>query len=345
MPTPELSVVVPCHNEARNLAELHRRVGEVCRELFVTYELVLVNDGSTDASRDALNELVRLDERVVVVHFSRNFGQQAALTAGLNVSRGERVLVLDADLQDPPELLPEMWNRMDAGADVVYGMRRSRTGETWIKRLTAAGFYRVVNWLSDTTIPRNSGEFRLLSRRVVEQVLRMPERHRFLRGMVAWVGFRQEPVEYDRPPRRHGFSSYSWRSMVELATDAFTAFSIRPLRLAMLLTVLTATLSLVLFAMSLAIWSATSQVPGWLVVVATASGLSGLHLLVLGIMGEYLGRLFEQAQGRPLYVVDEIVRGGQSPVEGLPIRGTRHADVLVEDIVSQDTLSVVRSER
>ena len=307
---PYLSVVVPCFNEADGIEELHRRLSAACREVVEdAYELVLVNDGSKDATGTLLAGLARRDPHLVAVDLSRNHGHQLALTAGLSVCRGERVLVIDADLQDPPELLGQMMALMDQGADVVYGRRASRSGETWSKRASAAMFYRLLASLSDVEIPLDTGDFRLMSRRAVEAFLAMPEQHRFVRGMVSWIGFRQVALDYDRAERFAGSTAYPIAKMMRLAADAITGFSVRPLRLANYLGVLLAAFALVTFGYTLSRWFAGATVPGWTSVMAVVLLLGSFQMLVLAIMCAYLGRLFVEAKQRPLFLIDRILRG------------------------------------
>jgi polyisoprenyl-phosphate glycosyltransferase len=307
-----LTVVVPCYKEQDNLRELHRRVTEVAkRTVGDSFELVLVNDGSPDGTWQVMRVLSAEDARVVAVNLSRNHGHQLALSAGLSVVRGERTLILDADLQDPPELLPEMMRLMDEGADVVYGQRLRRHGETMFKRTSAQAFYRLLDLLADVRIPQDTGDFRLISRRVVDVLNSMPESHRFIRGMVSWVGFKQVPLPYERKPRFAGRSSYPVRKMVRLALDALTGFSIRPLRIASVLGILFALLGGIGIVTSLVGWLTGNTVPGWTSVMVVMLALGGIQLAVLGIVGEYLGRLYIEAKRRPLYVIDEIcTRGG-----------------------------------
>ena len=330
MSPPYVSVVVPCFNEQESLRELHRRVSAVCASIVASkdgegsYEIVLINDGSRDATWPEMTRLADEDPRVVAINLSRNHGHQLALTAGLSVCRGERVLILDADLQDPPELLPAMLARMDAGVDVVYGQRMERPGETAFKRASAAVFYRVIDSLTETPIPIDTGDFRLVSRRVLDALLAMPERHRFIRGMIAWIGFRQEPILYRREPRFAGTTKYPMRKMIRFGLDAVTAFSVRPLQLASLLGVATGVLSLLLLGFVLVSWLFFNTVHGWASQLAIVTILGSVQLFVLGIIGEYLGRLYEQGKGRPLFVVESIVRREASAQVASP-RGTQAA--------------------
>jgi len=311
MSRPVLSVVAPCYNEEGVLSEFHQRVTAVCRQLTDQYEIVLVNDGSRDRTWACMTALAATDPHLVLVNLSRNHGHQLALTAGLSVCRGERVLIIDADLQDPPEILEPMMAIMDQGVDVVYGQRRKRQGETAFKLVTASAFYRILNKLSDTPIPRDTGDFRLVSRRALDVLQAMPERHRFIRGMVSWIGFRQEPFLYDRAARLAGETKYPFLRMLRFSIDAITAFSTRPLVLAIWLAMATALFGVGMLAWALYSWIMGITVTGWTTMICAMSLLSSGQLLMLGIMGEYLGRLYEQSKGRPLFVIERIVRPGE----------------------------------
>lgn len=321
---PAVSVVAPCFNEEAVLPEFVRRVLETCRGLGEPFEVVLVNDGSRDGTWRRMRELSAANRELVCVNLSRNHGHQLALTAGLSMARGERVLVIDADLQDPPELLPRMMALMDeADADgrrpeVVYAVRTAREGETAFKRATAAAFYRLIQRLTDVPIPADTGDFRLLSRRALEVLLAMPERHRFVRGMVSWIGFRQVPVEYKRDPRLAGETHYTLRKMLRFAVDAVTSFSIRPLTFARTLGLVTAGLALVLFVYSIVSWLVFQTAPGWTSIMAGVALLGGVQLLVLGIIGEYLGRLYDQSKGRPLFIIESVLRAEDPDEAGGP---------------------------
>lgn len=308
IPGPVLSIVVPCYNEKEGLGELHDRLARTCDGLGLPYEIILVNDGSTDGTWPAMLDLAAAAPQLVLVNLSRNHGHQLTLTAGLSQAAGRRVLILDADLQDPPELLPEMMRAMDDGADVVYGVRRRREGETGLKRATAALFYRLIERLTDVPIPRDAGDFRLISRRALDVLLAMPERHRFVRGMVSWIGFRQVPLPYDRHPRFAGETKYPLRKMVRFALDAITAFSTKPLALASWAGVGMALVFCALLAYSLASWLRGETVVGWTSLMATVTLLGSVQLVVLGVIGEYIGRMYEQAKGRPLFIIERVVR-------------------------------------
>lgn len=308
MHEPILSVVAPCYNEEAVLLEFHRRMSAACQELALPYELVLVNDGSRDATWELMQHLTRDDPNVVAVNLARNHGHQLALTAGLSVCRGEHILIIDADLQDPPELLPTMLKIAEEGADVVYGQRRKRQGESWFKRVSAALFYRCIGQLSSVPIPPDTGDFRLISRRVLEALLAMPERHRFIRGMVSWIGFHQEAILYDRDPRFAGETKYPLRKMWRLAVDAVTSFSTQPLHFAGYLGVALLLASTALLGGSLVQGLTGAAVDQLLVQLGAMGFLGGVQLMGLGVLGTYLGRLCEQSKGRPLFLIERVER-------------------------------------
>ncbi len=304
-----LSVVVPCFNEALGLDELHRRVSLTCSKAAATdYEIVLVDDGSSDETWQRIIELAERDDHVVGLRLSRNYGHQVALSAGLVTARGERILILDADLQDPPELLPDMMTLMDQGADVVYGQRAARTGETQFKKFTASLFYRLLDRMVDVKIPVDTGDFRLMSRRALDVLNSMPEQHRFIRGMVSWIGLRQEPLKYERAARYAGTTKYPLKKMIRFAFDAVTGFSTQPLRMASYLGIFVGFSGLLLLFYVAIGWFRGSVVEGWTSLMVVVVTLASAQLLVMGIMGEYIGRLYVEAKRRPLFVVDEVVR-------------------------------------
>ncbi len=308
-----LSVVSPCYNEEECLPEFHRRVSEACgAAVGAGYEVVLVDDGSVDSTREIIHALSQADPRVIGVHLMRNHGHQLAATAGLSVARGERILLIDADLQDPPELIGRMMELMDRGADVVYGKRAAREGESWFKRTSAAAFYRLLSRVANVPIPEDTGDFRLMHRRVVDALLAMPERERFIRGMVSWIGGKQTPVVFTRDPRRAGKTKYTLAKMLRFAADAVTSFSIAPLRCAVWLGLIVAGVASVLLAYTIWSWMSGAVVVGWSSTMTAIALFSGVQLLVLGIIGEYLGRLVQESKGRPLFLVDSISAGGSS---------------------------------
>jgi dolichol-phosphate mannosyltransferase len=303
-------VVAPCFNEEGVLPEFLARVAKVLDGFGGGSEIVVVDDGSRDGTWRAMTEASARDPRIVAVRLMRNHGHQLALTAGLSICRGERVLIIDADLQDPPELLPDMMALMDTGADVVYGQRRARAGESLFKRVTAAAFYRLIGRMTDVEIPLDAGDFRLVTRRVLDMLLAMPERHRFIRGMVAWIGGRQVPIAYDRAPRAAGESKYPLSKMIRFAADAVTAFSVVPLMASMTIGWIMAAVGFAFFVYSIVGWLMHSTLPGWTSLMAAIGLLGGMQFLMLGVIGAYLGRLYDQSKGRPLFLIRDIVGGG-----------------------------------
>jgi polyisoprenyl-phosphate glycosyltransferase len=299
----ELSIVAPCLNEEKLVPEFLSRARAAVEKVTDRWEIIMVDDGSGDSTWNAIREQHLQDNRIKGVRLSKNHGHQTALTAGVKTAGGARVLVIDSDLQDPPELIVEM-NRLmtESRADVVHAVRKTREGETWFKLLTAAGFYWFLGFLSDLRIPKNSGDFKLMSRRVVDAINRMPEGHRYLRGMIYSVGFRQVTLEYERKPRAKGKSKFGLFRMVRFALDGITSFSMKPLRMATLVGFL-----------FWALWSVISSCRLGQPFSSTSIFLplflffSGLQLTVAGIMGEYVGRIFEQVKNRPLYIIDEQV--------------------------------------
>ena len=308
--TLSLSVVAPCYNEEQVLSKFLSRVGATCDQLHMPYEIVLVDDGSRDQTWPMMANAAKLDERILAIRLRRNHGHQLALSAGLAAATGDLVLLIDADLQDPPELLPTMIGLLQAEeADVVYGLRRRRDGESAFKRISASMFYRVLSWLSETEIPRDTGDFRLITRRIADLLDQMPERHRFLRGMVAWLGGHQVPLLYDRDARYAGSTKYPLRRMLIFANDAITGFSRRPLQLATGLGLGAGFISLCLGLYSVIGWISGQTVPGWTSLMAAFGLVSALQFLLLGVIGAYLGRLSEQSLARPLFL--ELQRSGR----------------------------------
>ncbi|MDQ0561942.1 dolichol-phosphate mannosyltransferase [Rhizobium mesoamericanum] len=303
-----MSVVVPCYNEEEGLRELHRRVSAVCRSYVnEDYEFVLVNDGSKDNTWGTMQRLAESDNHVVAVNLSRNHGHQLALTAGLQLCRGDRIFVLDADLQDPPELLPQMMARMDAGSDVVFGQRIKRQGETVFKRTSAFVFYRLLNRIVDIDIPPDTGDFRLMSRRALDILNSMPEHHRFIRGMVSWIGMRQEAVPYERAARFVGETKYPLHKMIRFAIDAITGFSIRPLRIATYVGLAFGFVALLMLAYVIVAYFLGHTVEGWTSLAVIILAIGSVQLFVAGVIGEYLGRLYIESKGRPLFIIREVL--------------------------------------
>lgn len=304
MSSPEITIVAPVYNEAETLPELYQRVRDVMEQTGDTWELVLVDDGSADRSGEIILELSRQDPRVRPVRFARNFGHQIAVTAGLDYSRGRAVVIIDSDLQDPPEVILLMIDKWREGYEVVYGVRTDREGESWFKLMTASLFYRLIYRITDVNIPLDTGDFRLLDRKVVDVMNQMRERHRFLRGMSAWIGFRQTGVEYRRAARFAGQTKYPIRKMMKFASDAITGFSYLPLQMATYLGFISAGISIL--AIPVVIYlraSGSGAFFGQATTLIAVLFLGGIQLISLGILGEYLGRLYDQAKGRPLYIV------------------------------------------
>ncbi len=306
----DISVVIPCYNEEESLRETYRRVKAVCEQITPrSYEIILVNDGSKDGTAAIMNEMVAKEPALVIVDLSRNHGHQLALTAGLFQARGDYIFILDADLQDPPELLGPMLERARAGVDVVYGQRQRREGETLFKRASASLFYRILSYLSDYPIPRDVGDFRLISRRVLEHFKDMPEQHRFIRGMIAWIGFRQEAFLYQRAPRFAGTTKYPFTKLVQFAFDAISSFSIKPLRISLLFALVGTLLAMLLALFAFISYFDHRTVAGWASLASIIAFFSSLQLICIGLIGEYIGRTYIQVKNRPLFLIRAVHRG------------------------------------
>ena len=298
---PRFSVTIPAYNAASTLAET---VASVTAQTFADWELVIVDDGSTDGSTEKIRELAKGDKHVRPVIFARNFGHQVAITAGWDYARGEAVVIIDADLQDPPEVILELAKKWQEGYEVVYAVRAEREGETWFKKTTAALFYRIIYRITDVKIPVDTGDFRLMDRKVVDVLKQMRERHRFPRGMSAWVGFRQIGVPYKRAARTAGVTKYPFRKMLKLALNAITGFSYFPLQVATFFGFVSAGLSILAIPVVAILRLAGSHFfEGQTTTLISVLFLGGVQLISLGILGEYVGRLYDEAKGRPLYIV------------------------------------------
>ncbi|MBI2301969.1 MAG: glycosyltransferase family 2 protein [Armatimonadetes bacterium] len=305
-----LSLVVPAFNEEQALPLLHERLTAVMAGLGEDYEIVVVDDGSRDGTRDVLARLAGADSHLRYLVLSRNFGHQLALTAGLDHARGDAVISLDADLQHPPELIPELVRRWREGHEIVYTQRTDTAGAGWFKRLSSRWFYALINRASAVHVPENAADFRLLDRRVVDDLRRFPERARFLRGMIAWLGYRQAVVPFEAPVRAAGEAKYNVRKMLLFAIDAITSFSSLPLRLASAMGFFFSLVGVV-YVMVVVYWYFYAQVvPGWSTTVCLILIVGGLQLTCLGVMGEYLARIYEEVKGRPLYLVREMAGFG-----------------------------------
>jgi dolichol-phosphate mannosyltransferase len=320
---PEISVVLPVFNEIETLDELRSRLLKVLVACGRTFEIVLVDDGSSDGSFERMATFAREDRRIRAVKLSRNFGHQMALTAGVDAARGRLVAVMDADLQDPPELLLEMIAKADEGFEVVYAVRAAREGEGAFKKLTAHVFYRLMRRWTNVSIPVDVGDFRLMGPKALAAFRSLRERHRFIRGLTAWVGFRQTGVSYVRPARAHGDTKYPFRKMAKFALDALTSFSYVPLQLATWLGFGVSAFSFFYILVVLVLKILHINVPGWTTLMVFVLLIGGVQLMVIGVFGEYLGRIYEEIKGRPLYLVDEVVEESEEElnVSGAPTRG------------------------
>jgi glycosyltransferase involved in cell wall biosynthesis len=326
---PRYSIIAPCFNEEGVLHELHRRIRQVMDQTGEPWELVLVNDGSRDRTPEIMRELHAADPWVKVVDFARNFGHQIAVTAGLDYAQGDAVVIIDADLQDPPEVILDMIERWKEGYEVVYAVRTQRKGETWFKEFTAKLFYRIIYRITDVDIPLDTGDFRLMDRKAVEAIKGMRERHRFIRGMTSWVGFRQAGVYYVREERFAGETHYPFRKMFRFALDAITGFSYAPLQLATYLGFIIAGLSalaalLVIYAR---LFMGAAPFYGQATTLVVVLFLGGIQLITLGIIGEYLGRIYDEVRGRPLYIVREAL--------GFDVRGSESANQQIGESANQ----------
>lgn len=318
----KLSIVVPCYNEQECLLELHRRLSSCARSVTCSqYELILVNDGSCDQTWRMMQSLAAQDAHLVCVNLSRNHGHQLALTAGLTVSTGDHIFIIDADMQDPPELLAPMMKKAAEGYDVVYGKRLHRAGETIFKKASSALFYRWLASMTDVAIPTDTGDFRLMSRRALNAFLSMPEQHRFVRGMVSWIGFPQIAFEYARAERFAGVTKYPLSKMIKLAVDAITGFSTKPLRLASYLGLIMALIGGAAVIYILASWMSGHVIPGWTSTIAIITIVGSTQLVVLGVIGEYLGRLYIEAKRRPLFVIADIISSRPARPDVNPLLG------------------------
>lgn len=306
--TPKYSLIIPIYNEEETIPELYNRVSKVMTRLDGLVELILVNDGSRDKSLKLIRELHQSDPRVCYLSLARNFGHQTAVTAGLNFARGQVIIVLDADLQDPPELIPEMIEQWRQGYEVVYAQRLKRKQEGWFKRLTAYIFYRVLKRLADVEIPADTGDFCLMDRQVVDVLNAIPERNRYIRGLRAWIGFRQTAVKFERDPRFAGEVKYTFRKSFSLALNSLISFSRVPLRLSTYLGLLSAGVALMM-ALLVLYWrfsDPNSPITGLATIMIAIFFLGSVQLVCLGILGEYIGRIYEEVKGRPLYTLGEV---------------------------------------
>lgn len=311
------SVIVPMYNEEAVIPETYRRLTDVMTRFGESYEIIFINDGSRDKTREMISELCKNDYHIKLVDFARNFGHQIAITAGMDYAAGECMVIIDGDLQDPPELIPEMVKKWRTGFEVVYGKRISRSGETFFKKFTAKAFYRILHRLTDVDIPVDTGDFRLIDRRVCEALKQLPERNRYVRGLMSWVGFKQTAIEFERSERFAGETKYPLKKMLKLAMDGIMSFSYKPLKIA---TYLGSIISLISFIYLLVVLFQKLFFPetaesGWASLIVVSLFFNGIILLMLGIIGEYIGRIYDEAKGRPLYVINQLknIENQESP--------------------------------
>jgi len=306
-----ISIVVPCYNEQEVIDLCHEEITKVVDDLAYNFEIIYINDGSTDTTFDKLQDIQKSDKRVVVINLSRNFGKEAAMTAGIDNVNGDALIILDADLQDPPALIPDLINLWkETGADVVYGQRLAREGETWFKKFTANSFYKVINFIaSNVEIPRNTGDFRLMNRRSIDALKQLREKHRFMKGLFAWIGYKQVALQYNRAPRAAGETKWGYIGLWNLAMEGIAGFSTTPLRVASFFGLIISILSFI-FAAYIIIRTLIFgiDVPGWATLTVMISFFSGIQLLSIGILGEYIGRIFGEAKRRPLYFIENIYK-------------------------------------
>lgn len=301
-----LSVIVPVFNEEEVIDESYRRLTEIAKNIKESYEIIFVNDGSSDSTEFKIKNICDRDYHVKLINFSRNFGHQSAITAGMKCSKGKAIIVIDADLQDPPEVMVEMVKKWKEGYKVVYGKRISREGETLFKKVTAKVFYRFLNYFSDIKIPTDTGDFRLIDRKVCNVMNGLPEHNRYVRGLVTWVGFSQTGVEFVREKRLAGETKYPLKKMIKFSLDAITSFSSKPLKLAFPIGIIISLCSFLYLAYVLIQKITNQTVPGWASIVAIVLFSNGITFILIGIIGEYIARIYDEVKARPMYVIDEI---------------------------------------
>ncbi len=302
-----LSIVIPIFNEGPLLPELYSRLKNVLKPLPLSHEIIFVDDGSRDASFTHLQSLSEKDSDIRAIRLSRNFGHQLAITAGMDYCKGDIVVIMDGDLQDPPELIPKLLEKWEEGFEVVYAVRKKRKGERFLKLITAFFYYRLFKWITKVQIPSDTGDFRLMSKRAVSELRKLRERHRLIRGMVSWVGFKQTGIEYERDRRYAGKTKFSWIKMAQFGLDGITSFSTLPLRLATYLGFFVSFLSLIKIIELSVNYFRMQFVPGWASIMVAVLFLGGVQLITIGIIGEYIGRIHEEVKNRPLYLVEETI--------------------------------------
>lgn len=302
----KLSIVIPIYNESYNLNKLYDRLNSVISTLNVNTEFIFINDGSKDNSIDLIKSLADKDKRVKYINFSRNFGHQIAVTAGLDKAIGNRIVIIDADLQDPPELIIDMYNKMDEGYEVVYAKRKARKGESWLKKFTAKMFYRILKAITSVNIPVDTGDFRIMDRKIVDALKHMPEQQKFLRGQISWVGFNQTYIEYEREGRNAGETGYTYIKMIRFALDGITSFSNFPLKFASICGFVVSGIAFIVMLYALySRFISKDYIEGWTSIIISVLFLGGIQLISIGIIGEYISRLSANVRNRPLYIIRE----------------------------------------
>ena len=302
----DISIIIPVYNEESNILPLHRQLRQVLQKLTDNYEIIFVNDGSTDQSLPLIRKIACQESEVKYIDFSRNFGHQVAVSAGIDKARGAAIIIMDCDLQDPPELVTDLYLRWQEGYEVVYTKRRERNGESAAKKFTARFFYRLLARITHISIPLDAGDFRIISRKVADVLKQMPEKHKFIRGQISWIGFNQTYLEYDRAERAGGESSYTYRKMIRLALDAITSFSNLPLKIATVSGFVVSGIAFILMLYTLySRFIIKDYVPGWSSLMLSVLFLGGVQLISIGIIGEYISRLSDNVRNRPLYIIND----------------------------------------
>lgn len=301
-----LSIIIPIYNEQGNIDRLITRLKGVINQLGVSCEYIFINDGSKDNSISIIRELAKSDSSVKYINFSRNFGHQIAVTAGLDKAQGERIVIIDADLQDPPELIIDMYKKMDEGFEVVYAKRAARKGESWMKKFTARMFYRILKAITSVNIPVDTGDFRIMDRKIVDVLKQMPEQQKFLRGQISWIGFNQTYVEYERDERHAGETGYTYKKMIRFALDGITSFSNFPLKFATICGFVVSGIAFIVMLYALyARFISKDYIEGWTSIIISVLFLGGIQLISIGIIGEYISRLSSNVRNRPLYIIND----------------------------------------